>query len=313
MLKILCLGAGAIGGYYAGRLIEAGSADVTFLVRERRRRQLAEHGLQVESQFGNFHLQVKTVTEAPRDAAFDYVLLTCKAYDLEGAITAVAPAIGPSTTVVPLLNGLSHLDRLNAAFGASRVLGGFASLAITLLPDGRIKHLNDWQYVTFGEQDGTLSARVAALEAAFRASRIGEAAAGVADVQQKMWEKLVLLATLAGITTLMRASIGEIARAPGGIATMRKLFELNTEIAARSGCPMPEAYLAQYRALLSDTTLPMTASMLRDIESKGQIEADHIIGFMLEQARAHGIDDTLHAISYLHLKAYEQRRAAGRL
>jgi 2-dehydropantoate 2-reductase len=313
MASILCLGAGAVGGYYAGRLVEAGSADVTFLVRERRRRQLAEHGLEVESPCGDFRVPVKATLAEELTGSFDFVLVTCKAYDLDAAIAAMHPAVGQRTTIVPLLNGFPHLDRLNAELGADRVLGGFASIAVTMQPDGRIEHLNDWQYITFGEQDGKMTDRVRLLEAAFRASRIGEAATGVPDVQQKMWEKLVLLATLASVTTLMRASIGEIARAPGGIATMQEVFERNAEIAARSGHPMPEAYLAQYRALFSDSSLPMTASMLRDIEGKGQIEADHIVGYMLEKARATGVDDTLHALSYLHLKAYEQRRAAGRL
>ncbi len=111
----------------------------------------------------------------------------------------------------------------------------------------------------------------------------------------------------------MRANIGEIARTPGGAELMGELFERNAEIAARAGYPPSAAYLDQYRKLFRDQSLPMTASMLRDLERGGPIEADHIVGFMLEKARACGLDDTLHRAAYIHLKAYEQRRAAGRL
>lgn len=310
-MHIVCLGAGAIGGYYAGRLVEARAADVTFVVREGRKAQLQRDGLRVESQYGNFSVPTRAILASELTSPADVVVLACKAYDLDTAIDTIRPAVGPATTVLPLLNGLSHLDRLQAEFGRERVLGGFASIAITMQPDGLIKHLNDWQIVTFGELDGTPTERVARIEAAFRASRIGTAASGVTNIHQKMWEKLVLLATLASATTLMRASIGEIARAAGGREIMQTLLERNAVIAEKSGYPMPARYMDQNRALFSNTSLPMTASMLRDIEGGGRVEADHIVGFMLEKARAHGVDPTLHAVSYAHLKAYEERRAAA--
>jgi 2-dehydropantoate 2-reductase len=310
-MRILCLGAGAIGGYFAGRLVESEAAHVTFLVRQGRKAQLMRDGLRVESPQGSFTTPVHAVTREDIREPVDYVLLTCKAYDLDSAIDAMRPAVGPSTTILPLLNGLAHFDRLNAEFGRHRVLGGFASIAITMLSDGLIKHLNDWQYVTFGEQDGAMSPRIAALKAAFDKTTV--VASTVPDIWQKMWEKLVLLSTLASLTTLMRASLGEIARGPEGAVLMLEFFERNAAIAAKAGYPMPMAFLEHGRNLFSDTTGDMTASMLRDIERKGPVEADHIVGFMLSKARKFGVDDTLHRISYIHLKAYEQRRAAGRL
>ncbi len=310
-MRILCLGAGAIGGYFAGRLVESDAADVTFLVRPGRKAQLETDGLRVESVKGNFKVPVKTVLAEDIRGPADYVLLTCKAYDLDGAIDTIRPAVGDKTVVVPLLNGMSHLDTLNDAFGAGRVLGGLAGIGITMLPDGLIKHLNDWDIITFGEQTGELTARVTKLEAAFDKAKV--AVAGVLDIQQKMWEKVVLLSTMAGMTTLMRANIGEIARTPEGLEIMREFLERNAAIAAEEGYPMPERFMEQNRALFADTAGQMTASMLRDLERKGPVEADHIMGFMLEKARAHGIDDGLHQVSFAHLKAYEQRREGGRL
>jgi len=310
-MKILCLGAGAIGGYFGGRLVEAKAADVTFLVREGRRKQLAADGLRVESTYGNFALPVATVGEGEIKAPADYVLLTCKAYDLDSAIASIRPAVGPNTAVIPLLNGLSHMDTLNAAFGRERVLGGIAKIGITLQPDGLIRHLNDWRFLTYGEQDGVISPRAAALKAAFDKTSV--VADAVPDITHQMWEKLVHLASIAAMTTLMRSNVGEIARAPGGIALMQDMFARNAAIATKAGYPPSAGFMDTFNKLFADTTGTYTASMLRDIERKGPVEADHIIGFMLARAEEFGVDPSLHRIAYIHLKAYEQRRAAGRL
>lgn len=309
-MRLMSLGAGAVGGYFAGRLAEAG-ADVTFLVREARKRQLIEQGLTIRSRLGDFTGNVKAITAEEIDGPVDVLILTCKAYDLSMAIEAIRPAIGPETAILPLLNGLAHIDDLNRAFGRQSVLGGLAKIAVTLTPDGTIQHLNDWRYLTFGEQDGVESARVTALKEAF--DRTSVLATVPPDILQAMWEKIVHLATAAGMTCLMRANVGEIARTDGGVKIMNQFLETNANIAVREGYPPLEAFMAEYRSLFSDTGSAYTASMLRDIERGGPIEADHILGFMLSKARLHGIDDTLHAITYAHAKAYEARRAAKRL
>lgn len=308
-MRILCLGAGAIGGFFGARLIEGG-ADVTFLVRPRRQQALAEHGLRLESPFGNFAAPVHAITQPAPGQAFDYVLLTCKAYDLESAIAAIGPAMGEHTAIVPLLNGVAHIDLLNAKFGRDRVLGGVAKIAVTLTPEGVIKHLNDWRYITFGEQSGELSARVLALKAAFDNS--SAVAAAVPNIMQIMWEKIVHLATIAGMTCLMRATVGEIARTRDGSALMLDFLTRNAEIAGRSGHTPSAAFMTEYRQLFSDKKSTYTASMLRDIEKRGPIEADHVIGFMLDKAVDLDIDPTLHRVVYAHLQSYEQRRAADR-
>ena len=308
-MKIVSLGAGAIGGYFGGRLVEAG-CDVTFLVREGRKAALQKNGLRIESQFGNFSGPVHAVTRDEIPAAADLVLLTCKSYDLPSAIEAIRPAVGPLTAILPLLNGMSHIDDLNRAFGAERVLGGFAKIAVTMLPDGTIKHLNDWRYITFGEQSGMMSARVAAVKAVFDTTSV--VATAVPDIIAGMWEKLVHLATVAGATAVMRANIGEIARTEEGAALMIELLETHAEVAKRAGFAPSAAFMDEFRAILSDRRSASTASMLRDIESKGPIEADHISGYMLRKARAQGVDDRLLRVIYIHLKAYEQRREAGR-
>lgn len=308
MLKILCLGAGAVGGYFCGRLAEAGSADVTFLVRDKRKQQLDTNGLVIDSPLGAAKLPVRAVTRAEDAPPPDIVVVTAKAYDLDSAIEAIRPAVGPGTSVLPLLNGLAHMAKLDAAFGPQNVLGGLASIHVTMLPDGTIKHSGNWRFVTFGERDGTMRDRVAALKTAFDAAK-GVTATAVPDVQQKMWEKLVMLGTLAGMTTLMRTSVGNIAKA-GGARLSHAMLEGNNAIAAANGHPMPAELLAGYRKFFADETSPMTASMLRDMERGGPVEADHIVGHLLGEARRLGHDTRLLEASYVNLKAYELSRAS---
>lgn len=307
-MRILVLGAGAVGGYFGARLIEAG-ANLAFLVRPGRAALLAERGLRIESPYGTFHRPVTTLTTAT--PGWDVVLLACKAYDLDDAITAIRPAVGPGTAILPVLNGIAHMATLTGAFGATRVLGGLAKIQATLTPEGGIHHLNDWRYLTFGEGDGSLSPRVLALRDAF-ATAPGVVAEAVPDITARLWEKLTHLGTSAMATVLMRANVGEIARSPGGVALMARILERNIAIAAHHGHPVRPGFLAEYTRVFSDPASQYAASMLRDIEAGGRIEADHILGFLLEAARRAGVPDALHEAAHIHAKAYEQRRATGR-
>lgn len=309
-MRILCLGAGAVGGYFCGRLAEGG-ADVTFLVREARQKNIAEHGLRIESQVGNFTGPVQTVTAAQLRGPYDVVVLTCKAYDLDVSMDAIAPAVGPNTVILPLLNGIAHIEILNKRFGKDKVFGGVARIAATLTPDGVIKHLNDWRFVIFGEQDGTMTPRAQALKAAFDKTSV--VATLVPDIMQKMWEKIVHLATVAGLTASMRANLGEIARTKHGMAIMATFFERNLAIGRAEGFTFDDKFIADFRPLITSKDSPHAASMMRDVERKGPIEANHIIGFLLERAEANGIDAEMHRLIFTNLQAYEERRAANRL
>lgn len=313
-MKILVLGAGATGGYFGGRLLEAG-ADVTFLVREPRRKQMRESGLKIESPtFGDFHAQyIKTVTAAELTDAepYDMVFLTCKAYDLMDAIDTISHAVANGAAVLPLLNGLSHMDILNDRFGKENILGGLVKIAVTLDRVGIVKHLNDWRYITFGEQDGSDSSRTAALKALFDETSV--IASAVPDIMIRMWNKFVHLGTVASMTCLMRASIGEIARTPNGSDMLKKMFEEMAAVSAYNGVPISDDFRNQYYTLFDDKDSPYTASMLRDIEQGRKIESEHIVGYALESARAAKLDVPLLEVAYTNLIAYEERRQAGRL
>lgn len=309
-LKFLVLGAGAIGGYFGGRLVESG-ADVTFLVRPARRAQLERDGLRIESELGNVSRPVKTVLADAVAPDYDVVLLTCKAYDLQSSIEAIAPAVGPQTAIIPLLNGLAHFATLDSYFGASRVMGGTCMIDATLGSDGVVHHGGTLQRLVFGERDGRRSQRAEAVSAVLAGTTIAWSLSD--DIEQVLWDKLVFLASLAAVTCLFRANVREIMSVPGGREAMERALAANAEIAAREGHPLSASALDFAKTRLTDPTGPWSASMLRDLEKGGQVEADHIVGWMLERARRHGVDETLLSLAFTHLKAYEARRDANRL
>ena len=305
-MKILVLGAGGIGGYFGGRLAEAGE-DVTFLVRPARREQLARDGLRVESPTGDMKLAVKTVTAEELRGDYDAILFTCKAYDLDSAMDAIAPAMKGGTMLVPLLNGMAHFEKLDARFGARNVLGGTAHISVTLRKDGVIVNGDPLQRITFGERDRSRSARAQALADAFAKSKAEARLSN--DILQDLWEKVVFLSALAATTCLFRANVGEIMSAPGGREAMERALDANAEIARREGYPPRPQAAEGARVRLLDPDGTWSASMLRDLEAGGRVEADHIVGWMLDKAREHKVDDTVLSLAYTHLKAYETRRA----
>ncbi|MBM3356700.1 MAG: 2-dehydropantoate 2-reductase [Betaproteobacteria bacterium] len=304
-MKVLVLGAGGIGGYFGGRLAQAG-ADATFLVRERRAEQLARDGLTIRSPFGDARLSVQTVLAGHLTPVYDIVLITCKAYDLEAAMAAIAPAVGPETALVPVLNGVRHIEDLEARFGPQRVLGGLVQIAATLAPGGEVHHLNKLHLLVFGERDGSLTPRGEAF-ARVCASALFESRLS-RTIYLELWEKFVFLATLAGMTCLMRASVGAIMKAADGEALMRDMLEECRKVAATSGTPPRAEAMARYAGLLTERDSSFTASMLRDMEREGPIEGEHIVGDMLRRARKFGISAPLLRAAYAHLQAYEATR-----
>jgi 2-dehydropantoate 2-reductase len=305
-LRILVIGAGALGGYFGARLLAAGR-DVTFLVRPKRAEALAKRGLVVKSGAGDLHLpSPPTVTSGRLNGPYDIIVLGCKAYDLEGAIASFAEAVGKDTVIIPLLNGLRHIDVLNGRFGEKRVFGGQCAITATLSADGDILHLvPDLHTLTFGEQSGTPSDRrteiVSALSGANFVAEISD------NILQDMWEKWVFIATFASSTCLMRASIGDTVAA-GASGVVMKLLGECSEIAAKQGFEPRPAYMERMRSMLTTRGSPVMASMLRDIERGAPTEADHVLGDLLGRSAGGDVPIVLN-IAYAHLRSYEARRA----
>ena len=310
-MHILVVGAGAIGGYFGARWLAA-QRDVTFLVRERRAAQLKQTGLVVKSRLGDANLPNPPTVSAEELAGkgrFDLILLSCKAYDLDGAIDSFAPAVGPDTAILPFLNGIAHLDTMEARFAKKNVLGGQVAISLTLDPEGRIHHLNDTMSLSFGELEGSKSPRLDAIAAEFAAAKVPFAVSEM--ILQDMWEKWVFIATAGGITCLMRGAVGDIV-AGGGQPIAEALYDEIGAIASASGFAPRAASAQRQRAMLTAAGSPFTASMLRDVEGGHRTEVDHVIGDLLTRgAKAtNGAGDyPVLKIAHAHLKAYEARRA----
>lgn len=303
-MQTLIIGAGAVGGYYGARLLEAGR-DVTFLVRPGRRARLSASGLIVKSPYGDVALPAQTVLSHEIERPWDLIIVSCKAYDLADAMDGFAGAVGPNTAILPLLNGMRHLDALSDQFGADRVLGGTCSIGVTLDADGAILHFNRLHSITFGERGGGESERTRAIANLFASTKTDWSVS--ADVIQAMWEKWVILSTLAASTCLLRANTGDIVSV-GGADMIGALLNEAQSVAVSAGRGAAPEALADMRELLTDPASSFTASMLRDMERGGPVEADHVIGDLLARARAAGLTTPLLELAYLHLKSYEARR-----
>ncbi len=313
-MRILILGAGGTGGYFGARLAQAG-VDVTFLVRDGRARQLEAHGLQLRSPLGDADLAVQHVTAGALPALaqarpFELVILSCKAYDLDSAIEAVAPAVGAATTVLPILNGLRHYAALDARFGAERVLGGLCFISAAKGADGQVLHLGRPASLTFGERSGDPdSARVRALAAACAQAGIDHLASP--QIAQEQWIKYSFLTALAAATCLMRAPVGRIVATEDGRALLNGLYNECLLAAAADGQPVPEPARAKALALLLQVDSGLKASMLRDLEAGQPVEAAQIVGDMLARVRETGRNAPWLMAAYVHLQAYQQARETG--
>ena len=307
-MRILVVGAGAIGGYFGARLAEAGR-DVTFLVRERRARELARRGLSVRSPRGDVHLARPTTVQAKDlSAPFDLILLSCKAYDLDGAIESLSPAVGAETAILPLLNGMRHLDTLDGRFGPDRVMGGLCFISATLDGEGRVLHLNDAHTLVYGPRGAWPASRTDRVSAALSGANFDARLSS--NIALDMWEKWVLIAGTAGITCLMRASVGDIVAAGGGELASALLDEC-ASIAAANDFPLPAAHLARAHRTVTAEKSPIKASMLRDIERGAPTEGDHILGELIHRS-PQALPVPILRIAYTHVKAYEiARRSAA--
>lgn len=303
-MRILIVGAGALGGYFGARLQAAGR-DVTFLVRPARVEPLAKQGLHVLSPNGDVSIEHPAIVTAEQlSEPFDLILLSCKAYDLESAMDSFAGAVGPGTSILPLLNGMAHLDALDARFGRARVLGGLSRISAVRQPDGSIAHLGTWDSIYFGDRDDPDSAR---------AHRVAEALANAGfelhlspTILQAMWDKWCTIATAAGITCLMRGSVGDIVAA-GGTSLVVQLLAECAAIAAHEGFPPSQAAIDRISGMLTEPGSLFTASMLRDLESGAPVEAHHILGDLLAHAQRGGVPAPLLNIAHTHVRCYEER------
>ena len=317
-LKILILGAGAVGGYYGLRLLQAG-AEVQFLVRSRRAQQLQQRGLVIGGAV-NLRQTVRCITQEtlqqtePGSHGFDLILLSCKAYDLDNAMDSIAPAVGKQTLIVPLLNGMAHLNALDQRFGVAHVSGGSCWLAGSLDKEGGIQLMSGMHRIVFGVRPGNLahaSDSLQQLQQLFTSTPVPSLLSG--NILQEMWDKYVLLCSAAAMTCLMRGAVGDIMQSEDGQALTEAMLHTCASVAKQAGHGLGKEALQGIRDWLTEPGSLFTASMLRDIEAGHRTEAAHIVGDMLRRARAGSVECAVLGTAWAHLQTYEARRLAQRL
>jgi 2-dehydropantoate 2-reductase len=307
-MRFLIVGAGALGGYYGGMLVKGG-ADVTFLVRPRRAAQLAEQGLVIKRADGEFKTPVKTASAGAVDGPYDVVLLACKAYDLDGAIDDFAPALSCGSAVLPILNGINHIETLAARFGRERVLGGVGMVNGELTPEGAIAfRLAADNHISFGELDGQRSGRCEAIHAAFAAGGVPSA---VSDgILAEMWGKFCGYAAAATLATLTRGRAGEVAAAPSGADFVAAVFAECARVIAAEGYPPPPGIEDFLRGLYARLGSDYRPSIAVDLEAGRPTEGEHTIGDLVRRAGRRGVDVPILQAALCCLQIHEARRRA---
>ena len=238
------------------------------------------------------------------------MLLTCKAYDLDSAIEAIAPVVGPNTTVVPLLNGMHHIDVVAAKFGEAKVVGGLARVGVAMSPEGVILHTSPFCAISFGERDSKPARKaLVELDAAIKKSGIDGGLHN--NVVQDLWDKWIMLCSLAAMCCLMRGTAGDILEAEEGQAIVLETVEECRKVAAAAGCDPCEQGMQIVRSFLTQKGSRFAASMLHDLEKASMVEADHVVGDMIARARKAGIATPNLRMAYAHLQVYLDRRARG--
>lgn len=300
-LRTLIVGAGAVGGFLGYHLARAGR-DVTFLVRPERAQLLKERGLVLRSAGGESQISPQTVSAPQIGGSYDIVLLAVKAYALEKAIEDLGPAVGPETAILPVLNGIRHMDTLQAHFGREHVLGGVCVVVSQLEKDGAIRQLLPGASLSYGSLDGIHDKRLDRVDATLRGAGFDTELSG--SIELDMWEKWVFLAAGGALTTLLRGTAGEITRVSGGLSTAQAVIRECVHIAAAAGFAPRRAALDRVESTLLQPGSGFATSMYRDLMQGQDVEADQILGDLLERAELLGVDAPLITAAFAGLSMY---------
>jgi 2-dehydropantoate 2-reductase len=306
-MRFLILGAGGLGGYF-GAILQRGGADVTFLVRPRRATQLADRGLVVRTPTGAIEQRVKTILAGEVDGHYDCVFLACKAYDLDSAIEAIAPALGDGSAILPVLNGINHIALLSERFGAAHVLGGMTIVAATVTPEGDIiRQAGTPDTMVFGELTGEGEPRCEAIRDALVAGGIP---GRISDqIIAEMWTKFAGFASNAVIAALTRGRTGEIAATSAGAGFVSAAFDECALVTTVEGFPPASAIRDLVLEIHTRVGSTLAPSILADLESGRRTEGEHVLGDLLKRAELHGLEVPLIRAAVCSLQVHEARVA----
>jgi 2-dehydropantoate 2-reductase len=309
-MRVCVLGTGAVGGYFGGRLAQAGQ-EVGFVARRETLRTLQERGLRVASTEGDFTLRSVRASDSPGDLGpVDAILLAVKAWQVPDTARALVPTLGPYTFVVPLQNGVEAPAQLAAVLGAERVLGGLCRIIAWVESPGVIRHEGAEPYIGFGELAGGLSPRTERLQQAFSRCR-GVTAEALEDVQAEMWRKFLFISSVSGLGAVTRAPIGVLrSRAETRDQLERAMREV-LAVARAHGVALPDDAVEETLAFTDSLPEEGTTSMQRDIIAGRPSELESQSGAVVRLGKAKGVEAPVHDYVYRTLRPLELRARAG--
>lgn len=303
-MKILFVGAGAIGGLFGAFLHQHG-ADVHFLLRPARKAQVDAQGLSVQLPHTTLHIQPRTLSASQLNGAYDLIVLSNKAPALESVIADIAPAVGEATHILPLLNGLRHLDRLDEAFGQQRVLGGIAKTIATQASPTQILVSNAFSSLTVGARTPQQQAKAQTVWQLMSEAGIDIELSDT--IMSDMWDKFCRMASLGAANCLLQGTVGEYMRSQAGGAIALQLLRECTDTAQAAGHPMHPQAIAGFQRALTNPKSSFNSSMYRDMQAGLPIEGEHLVGDMLQRGQAAGLECHLLAIANAVLETYSAR------
>ena len=301
-MKILVLGVGGIGGFFGGHLHEIG-ADVTFLVRPKRRALLQANGLRIISPLGNLNLDPKLVLSDELKPVYDIILISCKTYDLDQAIIDLRSTKGRGI-IIPFLNGVTHMKKLDEEFGQDNVMGGVAHISSTVNKDGTIEHFSEFKKLTFGNRD--LSKNNALKEFAEVCAKTKFDVALSDDINLDLWKKWVFISTVAGATTLFSCSLGEIVKSDFGKQIIIDLFNECRSIAKLYKYDYEDSEADIILKTITNPGSPIKASMQRDVEKKSFTEHEQIFGDLINKGQKYSFDCPILMSCYVRMNVYQR-------
>ena len=301
-MRIAVIGAGGVGGYFGGKLAQAGH-DVTFVARGRHLAALRERGLVVESGAGNATIRTATFTDdVAHIGPCDVVMLCVKLWDVETVAPQLAPLLAEGGVAIPFQNGVAAPDILMRALSPQRVLGGIAYIAATIREPGVIAHTGTMARLVVGAFEGGNGDAAAAFRDACVVA--GVDAALSADIRRALWEKFCFLAALSGVTSLARQPIGGIRDDPD----LRKTFESAVReawsVGRAKGIALADDYPVRQLAFLDSLPAQMRSSMQNDLVAGNRLEAPWLSGAVARMAGESGIAAPVSATLYAAVKPY---------
>ena len=301
-MKILVLGVGGIGGFFGGYLQEIG-ADVTFLVRPKRRALLQANGLKIISSLGNLNLKPKLVLADELKPVYDIILISCKTYDLDQAIIDLHPTKGKGL-IIPFLNGVTHMKKLDKEFGQDNIMGGVAHISSTVNQDGTIEHFSEFKKLTFGNRD--LSKNHALKEFAEVCAKTKFDVVLSDNINLDLWKKWVFISTVAGATTLFSCSLGEIVKSDFGKKIIVDLFNECRSIAKLYKYDYEDSEADVILKTITTSGSPIKASMQRDVEKKSFTEHEQIFGDLINKGKKYNFECPILTSCYVRMNVYQE-------